>query len=100
MSSSVKGNDCNFFISYANYSKHLRSNEHLKNINSDNNMLNVSTFSLNNQIRSDKYLLNSLRNDNFQLTKEWDSYKVKYKELLIKFNKLNNEKIKVLSLRI
>lgn len=40
-------------------------------------MLNVSTCSLNNQIRSDKYLLNSLKNDNFQLTKELDSYKVK-----------------------
>lgn len=65
------------FIYYANYSRHLRSNEHLKNINSDNNMLNVSTCSLNNQIRSDKYLLNSLKNYKFQLTKELDSYKVK-----------------------
>lgn len=55
-------------------------------------MLNVSTFSLNNQISYDKYLLNSLKFYSFQLTKELDSYKVKYKELLVKFNKLNNEK--------
>lgn len=61
MPSIVQCYDCNLFISYSNYSRHLKSKKHLNNLNSEIIMVNDNF---------NEYSLNSLEHYNFQLTKE------------------------------
>lgn len=87
----------NKFISYYNDSRHLKSTKHLYNSDSSVKLKTiicqicnvcVPHNKINRHLVSNKYFIINLKSEKILLTEELNEYKIKFEDLLIKYNNL------------